>query len=154
MKIDLLLEEIASISSQKSELEFRANPFFKLVKPTEENLAKYDRLFSKNRNFTFVILILIFLIKSITSFFLTVFGSMISFISNFNFNRFPKSQIDTLFISHFTGESVALNFDSLFGGLPLEISKDIDEVGFFYLNGTRKSCYLIYSKHMRLDTTP
>ena len=130
---------------EKSDIQ--ANPFFYLVKPTEENLSKYR--FYKTESHLFLIFDTIFFFPRIVL--EVLYASVISLFwyqDKYQSQLASNIQCESLFLSHYTGAQSKSDKDVYFGS-----TVDSPNSYVFYLNHTRKNTKQIIAGFKKINRT-
>jgi len=133
-----LLDNLRRINQQFDNLFLLANPFFRLTKPTSENLIKYkdykqDRMKLRTLNN--------FMCFPLTAFLQSIWNILLSLVTPWEW--FPKQVLEKqsyeIFgISQITSPHPIFEVDPLLGQIPMLLNQNKD-LAMFYLNGTRIS---------------
>jgi hypothetical protein len=133
-----LLDNLRRINQQFDNLFLLANPFFRLTKPTSENLIKYkaykqDRMKFRTLNN--------FMRFPLTAFLQSIWNISLSLVTPWEW--FPKQVLEKqnhefLGISQITNPHPIFEVDPLLGQIPMLLNQNKD-LAMFYLNGTRIS---------------
>jgi len=119
--------------------DIQANPFFHLVKPTEENISKYR--FYKPESHLFLIFDTIFFSPRIVI--EVLYASVISIFWNTDKSQSQLATgipCESLFLSHYTGAQYSSYHDVYFGS-----AVDSPNSCVFYLNHTRENTKQIFA---------
>jgi len=132
-----LLEQLRNVRNYLDNPFFLSNPFYRLTKPTPENLSKY-RNYEKGSlrlrtKYNFLILIPIAFTQSAWNILLSILTPWEWFASQ----RLSNYNFEILGISQVTRANQRFENDPLYGEIPRLLTKD-KHLGMFYLNGTRK----------------
>ncbi len=130
-----LPENLAKISAHLESLYLLANPFFRLSKPTPENLMKYKNYKQRALKYRIIVNLIRFpgivFVQSIWNICL----SFITFREWFPRRRFLDNKFNFLGISQVTSSKQGFKEDPLLGQIP-QILNTRTTLGMFYLNGT------------------
>ena len=133
-----LIGNLKEINSQIGDLFLLANPFFRLTKPTEENLLKYKyyrkRYMKLKTFFNFIRFPLIVIAQALWNISLSLLTP---------WEWYPRQELGSqnnklVGLSQITTANPKFTADPLLGQIPLQLNQN-DSLAMFYLNGTRTS---------------
>jgi len=133
-----LIENLKEINSQISDLFLLANPFFRLTKPTEENLSKYKDYKKRYMNLKTFFNIIRFPLIVIAQ---ALWNISLSLITPWEW--YPRQELGSqnnnlVGLSQVTTANPKFTADPLLGQIPMQLNQN-DSLAMFYLNGTRIS---------------
>ena len=130
-----LSENLGKINAHLDSLYLLANPFFRISKPTPENLVKYKNL--KRKSLKFRIATNLVRLPG-TIFVQSIWNISLSFITFrewFPRRSFKGEKFNFLGISQVTSSKQGFKEDPLLGKIP-QLLNTRTTLGMFYLNGT------------------
>ena len=143
INFDYLDKFLSDIRLRFKSQYIQSNPFFYLVKPTDENLKRYN---VRHPDSTLFLLIdyLLFLPQALTLIFQSLGHSILKFKESIFFEKQSLPSSHNLVVSHFTHSQKYSDSDVIFG-----FNSQKANTAIFYLNHTRLPLKNVYGEYKR-----